>query len=43
MEAILRIAEEKHILKMKSTTSYFEALSKFWEEHLKDICNQYDL
>lgn len=39
----MRIAEEKYILKYKLTQSYLEAISMFWEEHLKDICNQYDL
>jgi len=34
MEVLVRIAEEKYILKYKTTTNYFEAVKSFWDEHL---------
>lgn len=34
MEVLVRIAEEKYIIKYKTTTNYAEAVRLFWEEHL---------
>ena len=33
MEIMTRIAEEKYILKLKTTTNYVEAVKLFWTEH----------
>ncbi|KAL4463939.1 hypothetical protein ABPG74_005876 [Tetrahymena malaccensis] len=35
MEVLVRIAEEKYILKTKKSASYFEAISQMWNEHLE--------
>jgi len=37
MEALVRIAEEKYILKYAKTTSFYEAVKMFWEEHLENL------
>ena len=39
MEVLFRIAEEKYIFKLKSTTNYAEAVKNLWKEHLiNEIC-----
>ncbi|KAL4456118.1 hypothetical protein ABPG74_014079 [Tetrahymena malaccensis] len=44
MEVLVRIAEEKYILKYKTTNNYFEAVKMFWDEHLaQEINSQYNL
>ncbi|EGR31140.1 leucine rich repeat protein [Ichthyophthirius multifiliis] len=40
MEAFVRIAEEKYILKYSKTQSFFEAMNLFWDEHLENIINE---
>lgn len=37
MEALVRIAEEKYILKYAKVTTFFEAIKLLWEEHLEAI------
>ncbi len=43
MEVLVRIAEEKYILKLKSTSSYFEAVKMLWDEHLEKEMKKHDL
>ncbi|KAL4510557.1 hypothetical protein ABPG72_004711 [Tetrahymena utriculariae] len=35
MEVLVRIAEEKYILKSKKSATYFEAITQMWNEHLE--------
>jgi hypothetical protein len=35
MEALVRIAEEKYMLKLQKCTTFYEAMKLFWEEHLE--------
>jgi len=37
MEALVRIAEEKYILKYAKTTSFYESMKMFWDEHLESL------
>ena len=40
MEILVRIAEEKYILKYKKTNSYIQALTYLWDEHLSQEINE---
>jgi hypothetical protein len=35
MEVLVRIAEEKYILKYQKATTFTEAMKMFWDEHLE--------
>lgn len=44
MEVLVRIAEEKYILKYRSCTNYADAIKMFWNDHLaQEINSQYNL
>ncbi|EGR33095.1 leucine rich repeat protein [Ichthyophthirius multifiliis] len=40
MEVLVRIAEEKYILKYQKCSTFFEAMKLFWEEHLEGNLDQ---
>ncbi len=42
MEILVRIAEEKYINKLKTTTNHFDATKMLWEEHCAKVFDKYD-
>mmetsp|Transcript_6520 Transcript_6520/g.891 ORF Transcript_6520/g.891 Transcript_6520/m.891 type:complete len:85 (+) Transcript_6520:63-317(+) len=42
MDILVKLAEEKYILKYKSTKIYAEAVKSLWDEHLFEEVNKYN-